>query len=195
MWCIIYRANSEPPKRVVVEWAVSWDPSFALRVKRHVQIAASLPQCRPCHSGKLFSVCSDQCIYLYTATTTTTTNNNNTNNDNDNTISINDSNDSPGRDSPATTPTTRSSRSRAQPGKARLGKDQAAGPGVDGLIQRGCPGKHQTETGPRWVPEESRSSRPLGSSCRRPLGRSFLGHGCINFVSLLLGLGPELTAE
>ena len=27
---------SEPPKRVLSGWVVSWDPSFALQIKRHV---------------------------------------------------------------------------------------------------------------------------------------------------------------
>ena len=41
------RYTSEPPKRGVSGWVVSWDPSFALRIKKHVQIVclSALPQC------------------------------------------------------------------------------------------------------------------------------------------------------
>ena len=39
--------DSEPPKRVVSGWVVSWDPSFALHIKKRVWIVA----CRDCHSA------------------------------------------------------------------------------------------------------------------------------------------------
>ena len=30
--------NSEPPKRVVSGWVVSWDPSFALHIKKRFDL-------------------------------------------------------------------------------------------------------------------------------------------------------------
>ena len=38
---------SEPPKRVVSGWVVSWDPSFALHIQQHVLTVA----CQHCHSA------------------------------------------------------------------------------------------------------------------------------------------------